>query len=84
VIENVIYYYYHNVTELDLNEPLLSDSDECLIDGSCDQLCINKEGTFDCQCVSGYKKSGQRCIAVNGMYISLSSSGFFFVSVKTK
>jgi len=63
---------------------LLSDFDECVIDGSCDQLCINKEDTFDCQCVSGYKKSGNRCTAVNGMYISLAHSVFFLVSVKTK
>lgn len=66
------------MTELDLNELLLSDFDECLIDGSCDQLCINKEGTFDCQCVPGYKKSGHKCTAVNGMYISLANSIFFF------
>jgi hypothetical protein len=67
------------VTELDLSELLLSDFNECLIAGSCDQLCINKEGTFDCQCVSGYKKSGHRCTAVNGMYISLANSILFFL-----
>jgi hypothetical protein len=63
---------------------LLADSDECLIDGSCDQLCFNKDGTFDCQCVSGYEKSGPRCTAVNGMCISLANNIFLLVSVKTK
>lgn len=56
----------------------LADSDECLIDGSCDQLCLNKEGTFDCQCVSGYEKSGQRCTAVNGMCISVANNVVFY------
>ena len=70
------------MTVPDLNELLLSDSDECLIDGLCDQLCINKEGTFDCQCVSGYEKSGHRCTAVNGMYTSLGNSVVFFCQRK--
>jgi len=52
---------------------LLSDSDECLIDGSCDQVCINENGTFNCQCVSGYEKNGSRCVAVNGMYVYIQS-----------
>jgi hypothetical protein len=56
----------HSIKEL-----LLSDSDECLIDGSCDQLCINKNGSFDCQCVSGYEKSDHWCTAINGMYMYL-------------
>jgi hypothetical protein len=50
------------------NKLLLSDSNECLIDGSCDQVCINKNGTFDCRCVLGYEKNNSSCIAVNGKY----------------
>ncbi|KAJ4429179.1 hypothetical protein ANN_26182 [Periplaneta americana] len=48
------------------NKSLCVDSDECLIDGSCDQLCTNKNGSFDCRCVPGYEKNGTSCTAING------------------
>ncbi|XP_069676734.1 low-density lipoprotein receptor-related protein 1 isoform X1 [Periplaneta americana] len=47
------------------NKSLCVDSDECLIDGSCDQLCTNKNGSFDCRCVPGYEKNGTSCTAIN-------------------
>ncbi|KAJ9584470.1 hypothetical protein L9F63_021195, partial [Diploptera punctata] len=41
------------------------DLNECLLDGSCDQLCMNTNGSFDCQCVSGYEKHATKCTAQN-------------------
>ncbi|CAH1393043.1 unnamed protein product [Nezara viridula] len=43
-----------------------TDSDECKIDGSCDQLCENIHGSYNCSCVSGYKLVNMtRCMAIN-------------------
>jgi hypothetical protein len=73
-----IHHYYNKCDEvLSLDELLLSDFDECLIDGSCDQVCINENGSFDCQCVSGYEKSDHRCTAINGMYMYLAYNVVF-------
>ncbi|KAI9558491.1 hypothetical protein GHT06_015278 [Daphnia sinensis] len=41
------------------------DADECAVEGSCDQLCTNSNGSFSCDCISGYQKDGQRCHALN-------------------
>lgn len=45
--------------------PKCVDANECELDGSCAQKCINTEGSFVCDCVSGYIKNGTNCIAVN-------------------
>lgn len=46
------------------------DIDECLIDGSCDQICHNTNGSFNCDCVDGYKKLNNTiCKAINGINI---------------
>lgn len=45
---------------------MFTDSDECQIDGSCDQLCTNTRGSFTCACVQGYKQEGNRCKPING------------------
>lgn len=42
------------------------DADECELDGTCSQLCINTVGSFECSCVSGYHLNGTDCIAING------------------
>ncbi|XP_039297489.1 low-density lipoprotein receptor-related protein 1 isoform X2 [Nilaparvata lugens] len=41
------------------------DENECLVDGTCDQLCNNTQGSFTCYCVKGYRQNGTRCFAVN-------------------
>ena len=43
------------------------DADECAVEGSCDQLCTNTNGSFSCECISGYQKDSQRCHAINGL-----------------
>ena len=43
-----------------------ADADECAVEGSCDQLCTNTNGSFSCHCVAGYRQQGQRCHAING------------------
>ncbi|XP_055372745.1 prolow-density lipoprotein receptor-related protein 1 [Condylostylus longicornis] len=42
-----------------------ADFDECSIEGMCDQICKNKFGSYECSCVSGYAKNGNRCYAIN-------------------
>lgn len=44
------------------------DFDECSINAICDQKCKNTPGSYECSCVKGYSKSGNRCIAINGKY----------------
>ncbi|RZF40959.1 hypothetical protein LSTR_LSTR013214 [Laodelphax striatellus] len=41
------------------------DENECLLDGTCDQLCTNTQGSFTCSCVQGYRQNGSRCFAEN-------------------
>uniref|UniRef100_T1GSU7 EGF-like domain-containing protein n=1 Tax=Megaselia scalaris TaxID=36166 RepID=T1GSU7_MEGSC len=41
------------------------DFDECSINAICDQKCKNTPGSYECSCVKGYSKSGNRCIAIN-------------------
>ena len=34
----------------------ISDIDECATNnGECDQVCVNNEGSFECQCNDGYE-----------------------------
>jgi len=43
------------------------DYDECSEPGTCDQVCRNTPGSYECSCVSGYAKTkGSRCRAING------------------
>ena len=40
------------------------DNDECATDnGGCDQICVNKPGSFECQCKEGYTlaEDGKTC-----------------------
>ncbi|KAJ8961610.1 hypothetical protein NQ314_005912 [Rhamnusium bicolor] len=41
------------------------DADECELDDSCAQLCINTQGSFECSCESGYHPNGTDCVAIN-------------------
>lgn len=41
------------------------DADECTVDESCDQICVNTIGSFECSCVSGYLKENNICKAIN-------------------
>ena len=47
---------------------LCVDVDECLVEnGGCEQVCVNSDGSFRCDCVGGYalSSSGVTC---NGEY----------------
>ncbi|PKU41491.1 hypothetical protein llap_8213 [Limosa lapponica baueri] len=68
----------HNlkVTELNLDYTLLmilpfceSDIDECRVqNGGCNQLCLNKLGSYRCSCYSGFAlKDSKTCEVVNGL-----------------
>ena len=50
------------------------DIDECkLNNGGCDHSCVNKPGTFECQCKGGYKLAvdGRRCEGMEYIQINL-------------
>lgn len=45
------------------------DINECEIEGSCSQICINEKGTYKCECEAGYLRDPQdhtRCKAMEG------------------
>nr|XP_040570359.1 fibrillin-3-like isoform X2 [Lepeophtheirus salmonis] len=43
-----------------------SDIDECLFDsGGCDHICINKPGSFVCECPPGFAPEGLECVDEN-------------------
>lgn len=43
------------------------DMDECKVfDYTCDQICTNKKGSFNCSCVPGYFQINSTCKAING------------------
>lgn len=46
----------------------ITDFDECQIEGTCDQICKNTQGSYDCSCITGYTKIDNRCHAVNGNF----------------
>ncbi|XP_034653858.1 prolow-density lipoprotein receptor-related protein 1 isoform X1 [Drosophila subobscura] len=49
-----------------MNSTRCVDHDECQELGTCDQLCRNTPGSYECSCVSGYDKiKGGRCRAIN-------------------
>lgn len=48
-----------------------TDRDECKEWGSCDQLCTNKDGGFDCACTDGYQMSAGQCVAANATLLRL-------------
>ena len=43
---------------------LFSDINECEDDHGCSQICINKIGTFTCECNDGYilQADGKQCL----------------------
>lgn len=46
-----------------------ADINECKIEGSCSQICINEKGTYKCECENGYLRDPQdhtRCKAMEG------------------
>lgn len=44
-----------------------TDTNECAVEGSCDQVCINRENGFTCSCTLGYDFVGtSTCKARNG------------------
>ena len=41
--------------KLDYGDYIFLDIDECAVDnGGCGQICVNKPGSFECQCKEGY------------------------------
>ncbi|XP_067123645.1 low-density lipoprotein receptor-related protein 1 isoform X3 [Centruroides vittatus] len=50
----------------DRNKTDCIDTNECHIEGTCDQLCENVQGSPNCSCVNGYYlEKGKYCIAIN-------------------
>ncbi|XP_023030772.1 low-density lipoprotein receptor-related protein 1 [Drosophila willistoni] len=48
------------------NSTRCMDYDECSETGTCDQICRNTPGSYECSCVSGYAKAnGRHCLAIN-------------------
>ncbi len=45
---------------------ILTDFDECSVDGTCSQLCQNTNGSYHCSCVEGYqlRPDGRGCKAL--------------------
>ena len=53
---------------------LLPDIDECVVDnGGCNQICVNKPGSFECKCEPGYLLSddGKTCVGKKSCLIFL-------------
>ena len=38
--------------------PFVLDEDECMINGTCDHICKNTPGSYQCYCRNGYEKYG--------------------------
>lgn len=47
-------------TRNDSNYKKCEDINECAFDSSCQQMCANVRGSYNCACVSGYFKSGRK------------------------
>ena len=54
-----------------LTNCLYSDINECnKRNGGCSQLCVNKKGSFECRCRTGFKlqTDGRTCSGINFSY----------------
>lgn len=49
-----------------------SDIDECQLSSPCDQVCINIEGSFECDCFSGYQPVNNVLGTCEGIFLSYS------------
>lgn len=56
---------------------LPADIDECLEYGTCPQACKNTKGSYDCECVQGYRKvgTGNQCEAEGRIEIGRNKTG---------
>lgn len=58
--------------QVTVNATQCTDYDECALDEhTCDQMCHNTFGSFECSCVPGYTRNNTHCYAVNGNYTSV-------------
>ncbi|CAH1793745.1 unnamed protein product [Owenia fusiformis] len=50
-----------------IGEEECQDINECLVDTTCDQLCLNNNGSFTCECQDGYRldAGGVNCTDIN-------------------
>jgi len=44
----------HTGYQLDERTQLCSDIDECQYNDTCEQICVNTEGSYQCVCEEGY------------------------------
>lgn len=61
----VIFYFFLNLINLANGFFVFIDFDECTIQGTCDQICKNTPGSFECSCTTGYFKNNTKCYAIN-------------------
>ncbi|KAK3853890.1 hypothetical protein Pcinc_039590 [Petrolisthes cinctipes] len=48
------------------NKTACVDANECEVEGTCDQICINSKDKFECKCASGYQlRDKYSCTAIN-------------------
>ncbi|XP_022250036.1 prolow-density lipoprotein receptor-related protein 1-like [Limulus polyphemus] len=48
-----------------VDSELSSDTNECHIEGTCDQICHNTPGSHECSCVGVYRQEGRHCYGIN-------------------
>lgn len=71
-------------TRNDSNYKKCEDIDECALEGSCQQLCANTRGGYNCACAPGYFRSGRKmCKAWTREYAKVSHRPPLFQSHPT-
>ena len=60
------------------NVPLTSDIDECSANHDCGDICVNREGSYTCDCSQGYilDNNGRTCTLNCGGRLTASSGSF--------
>ena len=65
----------------------IPDNNECATgNGGCDQICVNKPGSFECQCKEGYTldEDGKTCLGILSIitvYVDLNACIFEYLGI---
>ena len=60
---------FQNTFFVSMYTSTIADVDECNVTNTCDQICINKPGSYYCECKDGHRKVNKtHCQGITNIY----------------